>query len=101
MLGYFQGKQGSKEGEFTLKITFIGNESSETFNNSAITLRDALVAHHNIGTTVNDYVKCIDGVCAGSDYHWQFYANDVKANYGVDSYPVSEDDIIEFRFEMS
>ena len=101
LIGYFQEKQSSKEGEFTLKINFIGNASSETFNNTAATLSDALGAHHTIKTTVNGYVKCIDSICSGSDYQWLFYANGKRINAGIDYYHPKKGDVIEFKFEMS
>jgi hypothetical protein len=44
------------------------------------------------------YIKCIDGVCGGKEYHWTYYVNGKMMPKRASNYLVKRGEIIEFRF---
>jgi len=52
-----------------------------------------------VRTVLNDnFVECIDDVCADGNYWWMFYANNKTINYGVKRYMLNDGDVIMFEF---
>ncbi len=96
---YLQGKQQSSDGEATLVIKSLGATKTERFKFSKGTPLGILKYNHRVETILNDnYIECIDDVCADGNYMWLFYVNDKAVNYGVKRYTLKDGDVIMFKF---
>ncbi len=97
--GYVVGSSDINAGEeVTVIITTLGKTSTERFDVSVSTALDLLKAKHDVKTTSDYYIKCIDDVCTGSEYFWSFYVNGKMFPKSASTYQVKRGDIIEFRF---
>jgi hypothetical protein len=95
--GYVMGNQETESGEdVKLIITTLGKTSIEKFDVGGFTSLEILGSVHEIVTTSN-YVKCIDSICAGIDFHWLFYVNGKIAPKNAAVYKAKRGDILEFR----
>ncbi len=96
---YLQGKQQSSEGTATLIIRSLGSTKTERFKFSKGTPLGILKYNHRVETILNDnYIECIDDVCADGNYMWLFYVNDKAVNYGVKRYKLKDGDVVMFEF---
>ena len=96
--GYITGRKDASSGkEVTLIITTLGKTSIEKFGVTGFTALEVLESTHDVGTT-SSYIKCIDGVCGGKEYHWLYYVNGRSVPQGSADYQAKGGDIIEFRF---
>ena len=90
---------GSESGEATLVIKTIGATKTERFKFSEGTPLGILKYNHRVETILNDnFVECIDEVCADGDYMWLFYVNNKTLNYGVKRYMLRDGDAVMFEF---
>ena len=96
---YLQGKQQSSEGTTTLIIKSLGTTKTERFKFTQGTPLGILKYNHRVETFLNNnYIECIDDVCADGNYMWLFYINNKTINYGVKRYKLNDGDIIMFEF---
>ncbi|MBW2989080.1 DUF4430 domain-containing protein [Candidatus Woesearchaeota archaeon] len=94
-----QQKQGNSEGEATLIIDTLGSLKNERFKFKEGTPLGILRYNHKVETILNDnFIECIDGVCADGNYMWLFYINNKTANYGVKRYTLRDGDVVRFEF---
>lgn len=100
MIGCQPERKGqSSSGEATLVISSLGAVKTERFKFSKGTPLGILRYNHTVETILNDnYVECIDGVCADGNYMWLFYVNNKTINYGVKRYRLSDGDVVMFKF---
>jgi len=92
-------KDQSSEGEATLIIRSLGGTKTERFKFSKGTPLGILKYNHAVETMLNDnYVECIDNVCADGNYMWLFYVNNKTINYGVKRYTLKDGDVLMFEF---
>ena len=96
---YLQGKQQSSEGTTTLIIKSLGTTKTERFKFTQGTPLGILKYNHRVETFLNNnYIECIDDVCADGNYMWLFYVNNKTINYGVKRYKLNDEDVIMFEF---
>jgi len=96
---YLQGKQHSSEGTTTLIINSLGSKKTERFKFTQGTPLGILKYNHRVKTFLNNnFVECIDDVCADGNYMWLFYVNNKTINYGVKRYKLNDGDVIMFEF---
>ncbi len=96
--GYVTGSKDISSGkEVTLIITTLGKTSIDKFDVTGFTALEVLESTHDVETTAG-YVKCIDSVCGGKEYHWLYYVNGKTVPKSSADYQVKRSDIIEFRF---
>jgi hypothetical protein len=96
---YLQGKGKSSEGTATLVIKSLGGVKTERFKFSKGTPLGILKYNHRVDTFLNDnFIECIDDVCADGNYMWLFYVNNKTINYGVKKYILKDGDVIMFEF---
>ena len=96
---YLQEKQQRNEGTATLIIKSLGTTKTERFKFTQGTPLGILKYNHRVGTFLNDnFIECIDDVCADGNYLWLFYVNNKTINYGVKRYKLNDGDIIMFEF---
>ena len=96
---YLQGKQQSSEGTATLIIKSLGTAKTERFKFTQGTPLGILKYDHRVDTFLNNnYIECIDDVCADGNYMWLFYVNYKTINYGVKRYELNDGDDIMFEF---
>ncbi|MBW2980068.1 DUF4430 domain-containing protein [Candidatus Woesearchaeota archaeon] len=96
--GYITGRKDTSSGkEVTVIITTLGKTSIERFDVTGFSALEVLESTHDVGTT-SGYIKCIDDVCGGKEYHWLYYVNGRSVPKSSDGYQVKRGDIIEFRF---
>ena len=96
--GYVVGNDESPSGkEVTLIVTTLGKTSTERFDVEGFAVLDLLKATHDVETT-SAYIKCIDDVCGGKEYHWTYYVNGKRASETASTYRVKRGEIIEFKF---
>lgn len=89
----------SNEGEATLIIKGLGSTKTERFKFNKGTPLGILKYNHVVDTMLNDnYVECIDSVCADGNYMWLFYVNNETINYGVKRYRLKDGDVLMFEF---
>jgi hypothetical protein len=89
-------------GQATLMIKSIGDTKTERFKFTKGTPLGILEYNHTVKTFLNDnFVECIDGVCASKEYIWLLYVNDNLINYGAKRYSLEDGDIVTFSFEKS
>ena len=94
-----QQEQKSDEGEATLVIKSLGATKTERFKFSKGTPLGILKYDHRVDTFLNDnFIECIDDVCADGNYMWLFYVNNKTINYGVKNYKLKDGDVIMFEF---
>ena len=94
-----QGKPQSSSGQATLVIRSLGATKTERFKFSKGTPLGILKYNHAVETILNDnYIECIDGVCADGNYMWLFYVNNKTINYGVKRYSLKDGDVVMFEF---
>ena len=99
---YLQGKQQSSEGISTLIIKSLGSTKTERFKFSKGTPLGILKYNHRVETFLNDnFIECIDDVCADGNYMWLFYINNKTVNYGVKRYSLNDGDTIMFELTKS
>ena len=100
LAGCFQQKsRQSSEGEATLVIRQFGSIKTERFKFSNGTPLGILKYNHSVKTILNDnFIECIDGVCADGNYMWLFYVNNKTINYGVKRYSLMDGDAVMFEF---
>jgi hypothetical protein len=80
-----------------LMIMSIGTNTTEHYIVNDATAYDLLTKKHTI-----DYkgeLRCIDGVCGGSEYHWSMYINGSLAPKGAKYYVVRNGDQVEFALK--
>jgi len=95
----FQGKQQNSGGEAILVIKSLGAVKTERFKFSKGTPLGILKYNHTVKTILNDnYIECIDDVCADGNYMWLFYVNNKTVNYGVKRYTLHDGDVVRFEF---
>ncbi len=91
--------QQSSEGTATLIIKSLGAQKTERFKFTRGTPIGILKYNHTVKTILNDnYIECIDSLCADGNYMWLFYANNKTVNYGVKRYKLIDGDVIMFEF---
>jgi len=96
--GYVAGSRDVSSGkEATLIITTLGKTSIEKFGVSGFTALELLESTHDVETTYG-YIKCIDSVCGGKEYHWLYYVNGKSVPKNSANHQIKRGDIIEFRF---
>ncbi len=94
-----QKEQQNSEGTATLIIKSLGSTKTERFKFSKGTPLGILKYNHRVETILNDnYIECIDDVCADGNYMWLFYVNDKAVNYGVKRYTLKDGDVVMFEF---
>ncbi len=100
LIGYYlEGNKQPKEGNVTLVIDILGSQKTERFKFSTSTPLAILKYNHTVKTVLNNnFIECIDEVCADSNYWWLFKVNDKTTNYGVKGYRLSDKDTISFEF---
>ena len=92
-------EQQSSEGEATLIVKSFGEVKTERFKFSKGTPLGILKYNHRVDTILNDnYIECIDDVCADGNYMWLFYVNNKTINYGVKRYTLKDGDVVMFEF---
>ncbi|MEA2037624.1 MAG: DUF4430 domain-containing protein [Nanoarchaeota archaeon] len=93
------GKQQSSQGTATLIIKALGQEKTERFKFTGGTPLGILKYNHRVDTFLNDnYIECIDDVCADGNYMWLLHVNNKTTNYGVKRYVIHDGDVIMFEF---
>ncbi len=100
LVGYYlQGKPSSSKGTATLIIKTLGTTKTERFKFTIGTPIGILKYNHTVKTLLNDnFIECIDDVCADGNYWWLFYVNNKTINYGVKRYKLMDGDVIMFEF---
>jgi len=100
LVGYYlEEKQQNNKGTASLIIKTLGKTTTERFNFTKGNALGLLKQNHEVKTLLNDnFVECIDKVCANQDYLWGFYVNNKSINFGVKSYRLQDGDIIIFEF---
>lgn len=94
-----QEKQQSSNGQATLIIKSLGATKTERFKFSKGTPLGILKYNHTVETILNDnFIECIDGVCADGNYMWLLYINNKTINYGVKRYKLKNGDVVMFKF---
>ena len=92
-------EQQSSEGTATLVIKSPGGVKTERFKFTKGTPLGILKYNHRVETLLNDnYIECIDDVCADGNYMWLFYVNNKTINYGVKRYNLKDGDVVMFDF---
>ena len=93
--GYMIGSREVPSGkDVTLIVTTIGHTSTEHFGATGFTALELLESTHDV-TMMSDYIKCIDLVCGGQEYHWTYYVNGKRAPKSASVYQVKKGEIIE------
>jgi hypothetical protein len=86
-------------GNVTLIIKSLGTTKTERFKFSSGTPLEVVKYNHRVKTVLNDnFIECIDDVCADGGYWWLFYVNNKTINYGVKRYNLIDGDVILFEF---
>ena len=94
-----QGRQQSNSGTAELVIKTLGATKTERFKFSQGTPLGILKYNHSVRTFLNDnFVECIDDVCADGNYLWLLYVNNKTVNYGAKRYRIKDGDIVMFDF---
>ena len=94
-----QGKQQSSNGTASLVIKTVGATKTERFKFSEGTPLGILRYNHAVKTFLNDnFVECIDDVCADGNYIWLVKVNNKTINYGAKRYEIDDGDIVMFEF---
>lgn len=94
-----QENEPSSEGNATLTIKSLGSTKTERFKFSKGTPLGILKYNHKVDTILNDnFIECIDGVCADGNYIWLLYVNNKTINYGAKRYRLKEGDVVMFEF---
>ncbi|MBW2975290.1 DUF4430 domain-containing protein [Candidatus Woesearchaeota archaeon] len=89
----------SPEGEAKLVIRADGNEKTERFKFRKGTPLGILNYNHSVKTALNDnFIECIDGVCADSSHIWVVYINNKSLDHGLKRYKLSDGDVVMFEF---
>ena len=93
-----QEKQNNS-GEATLIIKSLGSTKTERFKFTKGTPLGILKYNYKVETLLNDnFIECIDDVCADGNYMWLFYVNNKTINYGVKRYELKDGDVVMFEF---
>jgi hypothetical protein len=93
-----QEKQNNS-GEATLIIKSLGSTKTERFKFTKGTPLGILKYNYKVETLLNDnFIECIDDVCADGNYMWLFYVNNKTINYGVKRYELMDGDVVMFEF---
>lgn len=96
---YLEKRQQNKQGEATLIVKTLGATKTETFKFSKGTPLGILKYNYRVKTILNDnFVECIDDVCADGDYMWLLYVNNKTVNYGAKRYMLNDGDVVMFEF---
>ena len=94
-----QRKPQSSSGEATLVIRSLGTAKTERFKFSKGTPIGILKYNHAVETILNDnFIECIDSVCADGNYMWLLYVNNKTINYGAKRYNLMDGDVVMFDF---
>jgi len=96
---YLQGNQQKTNGEATLVIRTLGETKTERFKFTKGTPLGILNHNYRVKTILNDnFVECIDDVCADGNYMWILYVNNKTINYGAKRYRLRDGDVVMFEF---
>ena len=100
LIGYYvEGNQQSNEGTATLIIRTLGATKTERFKFTKGTPLGILKYNHKVDTFLNDnFIECIDDVCADGNYMWLLYINNKTINYGAKRYKLKDGDVVMFEF---
>ncbi|MBU0627596.1 MAG: DUF4430 domain-containing protein [Nanoarchaeota archaeon] len=80
-------------------IKTLGTTKTERFKFSEGTPLGIIKYNHSVKTFLNDnFVECIDGVCADGNYLWLLKVNNKTVNYGAKRYELNDGDIVMFEF---
>ncbi|MFH1324278.1 MAG: DUF4430 domain-containing protein [Nanoarchaeota archaeon] len=94
-----QSSQQSSSGTAELVIKTLGTTKTERFKFSEGTPLGIIKYNHSVKTFLNDnFVECIDGVCADGNYLWLLKVNNKTVNYGAKRYELNDGDIVMFEF---
>lgn len=94
-----QDSQQSSSGTAELVIKTLGATKTERFKFSKGTPLGILRYNHSVKTFLNDnFVECIDEVCADGNYWWVLKVNNRILNYGAKKYDLNNGDIVMFEF---
>jgi len=100
LIGYkLQEKQPTSQGTATLIIKTLGTTKTERFKFTKGTPLGILRYNHTVKTILNDnFIECIDSVCADGNYIWLLHINNKTVNYGAKRYKLNNGDVIMFEF---
>ena len=100
IVGYYLEPKGSSNGgTATLIINVLGTQKTERFKFTKGTPLGIIKYNHTVKTVLDDnFIECIDDVCADGNYMWLFYINNKSINYGVKGYKLNDGDVIMFEF---
>lgn len=95
----FQKEQLNSEGTATLIVKTLGETKTERFKFTKGTPLGILKYNYKVRTILNDnFIECIDSVCADGNYLWLMYVNNKAINYGVKRYKLEDGDVVMFEF---
>ena len=95
------GEKSSYHGKATLVIRTLGNTTEEKLDINGLNALEILQQNHNIEVTEswpNKFIKCIDDVCAKSEFWWQFFVNGKLTLNSLDKYYPKGGDIISLKY---
>jgi len=101
LIGYYiETKEQNNSGEVILIIETIGTTITEKYNFSRASAIGLLKQNHEVKTILNDnFVECIDDICANSEYAWSFTVDNKSVNYGAKNYRLKDKDVVKFEFK--
>ena len=95
------GEKSSYQGKATLVIRTLGNTTEEKLDINGLNALEILQQNHNIEVTEswpNKFIKCVDDVCAKSEFWWQFFVNEKVVLKSLDNYYPKEGDVILLKY---